>query len=502
MHPTCSLTTWNEYLFAGGGMVGVHFTATAPPPQPFLYFVKDHLGSIAVITNGAGVVHERLAYDAWGKRRNPDGTDDAAGILTASTTRGFTGHEMIDEIDLVNMNGRVYDPALGRFMSADPFIHDVTNSQDLNRYSYVHNNPLSYTDQNGYGFFKSLGHFFKKLLKPLLAIVVAIAIIHFGPLAFGFDAGTSLIGGGLSFAEGAVISGVSGGISNVVLTGKIKSFLTGFGQGFATFGVGHGLFKGVDTGFGKAGYFGKSVAHGVVGGAFSEIRGGSFKSGFLAAGFSSAVAPLAPSGSVWAGAAFSAAAGGVGSVFGGGKFADGAVTAAFTYLFNAAATREGGLRCEEKDPKGCGLLRAQLKNPASIARQVNRDAITNGMTIMVYGDAAQSEFIPGRALSSILLADDNGFVPGAPGSTPRQFTVDEVFEHELSHALDWVRGVPYNSGDGIIEVSGFRVLYAPAGAGGEARAINRTNVYLASPSQGLSLRYSYEDPNFPPHSVK
>ena len=188
-----SLTTWNEYLFAGGGMVGVHFTATAAPPQPFLYFVKDHLGSIAVITNGAGVVHERLAYDAWGKRRNPNGTDDAAGILTASTTRGFTGHEMIDEIDLVNMNGRVYDPALGRFMSADPFIHDVTSSQDLNRYSYVHNNPLSYTDQNGYGFFKSLGHFFKKLLKPLLAIVVAIAIIHFGPLAFGLDAGATLV---------------------------------------------------------------------------------------------------------------------------------------------------------------------------------------------------------------------------------------------------------------------------------------------------------------------
>jgi hypothetical protein len=73
-----------------------------------------------------------------------------------------------------------------------------------------------------------------------------------------------------------------------------------------------------------------------VGGAFAEIRGGSFRSGFLAAGFSSAVAPLAPSGDAWRAAAFHAAAGGVGSVLGGGKFADGAVTGAFAYLFNDA----------------------------------------------------------------------------------------------------------------------------------------------------------------------
>lgn len=84
---------------------------------------------------------------------------------------------------------------------------------------------------------------------------------------------------------------------------------------------------------------GKAVAHGVIGGAFSEIRGGSFKSGFLAAGFSSAAASYAPA-NEWAGAAFNAAAGGVGSVLGGGKFADGAVTGAFTYLFNHALERK------------------------------------------------------------------------------------------------------------------------------------------------------------------
>ena len=77
------------------------------------------------------------------------------------------------------------------------------------------------------------------------------------------------------------------------------------------------------------------MTHGVVGGAFSEVRGQSFSSGFLAAGFSSAAAPLAPS-AAWKATAFHAVVGGSGSVLGGGKFANGAVTGAFTYLFNEA----------------------------------------------------------------------------------------------------------------------------------------------------------------------
>lgn len=241
---------------------------------------------------------------------------------------------MIDELDLVNMNGRVYDPTIGRFMSADPFIHDVTNSQDLNRYSYVHNNPLSFVDQNGYGFFSKIGKFFKKIWRALLAIVVAVTL--------QFELLPAILPEtifGSEFLAGAVTAGISGGVSNVVLTGKPKAFLSGFGQGFATFGVGHGIFAKVNTSFGSAGYFGKAVAHGVVGGAFAEIRGGSFRSGFLAAGFSAAAAPLAPS-NIWAGAAFSAAVGGAGSILGGGKFADGAVTGAFTYLFNEIALRK------------------------------------------------------------------------------------------------------------------------------------------------------------------
>jgi hypothetical protein len=59
------------------------------------------------------------------------------------------------------MNGRVYDPEVGRFLSADPFIQAPYNSQSYNRYSYVLNNPLKYVDPSGY-FWKSICNSIRK----------------------------------------------------------------------------------------------------------------------------------------------------------------------------------------------------------------------------------------------------------------------------------------------------------------------------------------------------
>jgi RHS repeat-associated protein len=82
--------------------------------------------------------------------------EDAGGLLhsgeyaTATTTRGFSAHEHLDAHGLIHMNGRAYDPALGRFLSVDPLIQNPLNSQNLNGYSYVLNNPLSGVDPTGY----------------------------------------------------------------------------------------------------------------------------------------------------------------------------------------------------------------------------------------------------------------------------------------------------------------------------------------------------------------
>ncbi|HEX5339860.1 MAG TPA: RHS repeat-associated core domain-containing protein [Gammaproteobacteria bacterium] len=63
---------------------------------------------------------------------------------------GFTHQEMLDNVGIIHMNGRIYDPNLGRFLSVDPVFEFPTNTQSLNPYSYVLNNPLSLTDPTGY----------------------------------------------------------------------------------------------------------------------------------------------------------------------------------------------------------------------------------------------------------------------------------------------------------------------------------------------------------------
>jgi RHS repeat-associated protein len=115
----------------------------------------DRLGSPIAISDNIGSLRERLAYDAWGKRRTLNGaplngTATPNSIDGITDNRGFTGHEMLDLLDLVHMNGRIYDPLFGKFLSADPLIQDPMNGQSYNRYSYVLNNPTNLTDPTGF----------------------------------------------------------------------------------------------------------------------------------------------------------------------------------------------------------------------------------------------------------------------------------------------------------------------------------------------------------------
>jgi RHS repeat-associated protein len=117
----------------------------------YYYIATDALGSINMIVNANdGTITSDMSYDAWGRRRNP--YDWSYNNITTSniTDRGFTMHEMLDNFDLINMNGRAYDPLLGQFLSPDPFVSHPENPQGYNRYAYCLNNPLKYTDPSGY----------------------------------------------------------------------------------------------------------------------------------------------------------------------------------------------------------------------------------------------------------------------------------------------------------------------------------------------------------------
>jgi len=100
--------------------------------------------------NPGGTYAEQFSYDAWGRRRNPTNWTFANVPAPNLIERGYTGHEHLDKFGLINMNGRMYDPVLGRFFSVDPIVQAVGNSQSLNGYSYCVNNPFKYTDPSGY----------------------------------------------------------------------------------------------------------------------------------------------------------------------------------------------------------------------------------------------------------------------------------------------------------------------------------------------------------------
>ena len=121
------------------------------------YLHRDHLGSVEAVTDAGGASLLVQAYDPFGERRK----SDWMGMLSASerqtladnqplkTSRGYTGHEHLDRTGFIHMNGRLYDPQLGRFLSPDPIVAAPGSSQSWNSYSYVSNSPLSYVDPGG-----------------------------------------------------------------------------------------------------------------------------------------------------------------------------------------------------------------------------------------------------------------------------------------------------------------------------------------------------------------
>jgi RHS repeat-associated protein len=145
-------TEYRHYIVANGQKVAIRLVNSAGPET--LYLHDDHLGSTDTITDHAGKVKIHESYDAWGKRRGSawTGTPSAPDWSTINSTThiGFTGQEMLDNLSLVDLNGRVYDPVIARFMSADPYVQAPYRSQSLNRYSYTWNNPLNQTDPTGF----------------------------------------------------------------------------------------------------------------------------------------------------------------------------------------------------------------------------------------------------------------------------------------------------------------------------------------------------------------
>lgn len=240
--------TIREFYYIGNGVLYVRETGKA---DRILYQITDNLGSILRIIDSDGNAVFDASYDAWGKqtlRKNEIGYN-----------RGYTGHEMMPEFGLVNMNGRLYDPLLGRFLSPDNYVQLPDNSQSYNRYSYCLNNPLKYIDPSGdyaliddicsalfggiinLSLYVSQGNFDGNVFKCFAAFGAG-AVAGFGALYPQF--GGWYWGGAALGGTNAWLSGESGwGIAKGAFMGTVSSALGGYLGRFAVKHFGEFFFN-------------------------------------------------------------------------------------------------------------------------------------------------------------------------------------------------------------------------------------------------------------------
>ena len=226
-------TYFKRYL--DGVAIATYYPASGV--QQLSYLLKDHIGSIHSVLDSNGLITATMRFSAFGERQGSDWQTPLTSFQYANlndiTTRGFTGHEQVDSVGIIHMNGRIYDPKLGRFLQADPIVQAPKNSQSLNRYSYVLNNPLSYTDPSGYFSLKS---FFKKWGRLIVAGVVSY--FTYGAAsgwATTWLAGSALAGN--SVAVGAIAGAISGFVGGAIIDGNIKGAVMGAFSGAIMGGV-------------------------------------------------------------------------------------------------------------------------------------------------------------------------------------------------------------------------------------------------------------------------
>ena len=311
-------TSLIHYINAPTGLVAIVTKKGDVKTSEFV--LNDHLGSLQVLATRAGELVEEFSYDAWGMRRDPATFEVYAVVPQGGTAYGFTGHEHIDLFMLVNMDGRMYDPVLGRFLSPDPVLQFPNYTQGLNPYSYALNNPLRFVDPNGYS-----------LVGQLLALTASTIV--------------GIVSGG-NFVLSSLVYSVIMTIDHAIELGRAANFgnLAGyFMQTFVMSTISAGATKVIGDYFDAVKNkslleLRRALAHGTFNGAMRLAQGGKFHHGFLSGFVSSLGGSYMDKNrgdmTVIEKIAISAAIGGTAEALGGGKFANGAVTGAYVMAFN------------------------------------------------------------------------------------------------------------------------------------------------------------------------
>ncbi len=287
-----------HYIYAGEKLIAVRYEKEdgASVSRRLRYVHHDALGSVAAITDAAGNLVERLSYTPFGERRASDWRrrPDRPPLLV---NRGFTGHEHLDEVGLVHMNGRIYDPRTGRFLSPDPYVPSPLAVQSYNRYSYALNNPMKFTDPSGF-FLKKVFKGIKRAVKKAVRfvrrnarLIAAVAVGYYAGAwatnTFVESAVSKLVWSPGGMWSGAYMNAYNGALSGGAVlggavSGGVSSALSGGGlrEVFAN-AVGAGALRGLGAASGGRWTPQRTLSSAAINGAAAAAAGGSFRDAAL-----------------------------------------------------------------------------------------------------------------------------------------------------------------------------------------------------------------------------
>lgn len=286
------------------------------------YYLKDRLGSITEVADAEGKLSHSFIYDPWGVRRDAQTFAPQSGRNASDGTqiRGFTGHNHLESLGLIEMRARIYDPELGRFISADRY-YDSQDLQGLNPYSYVNNSPLQFTDPSGF--------FLQKLIKGAVNAIndginsvkdaihnpaetykkgmrTYLTLGNQRDLAKNYDKSgrwvknneKTIITVAVMAAANTFVPG-AGTLYGQMLLGALSSYYNSNGdlKSTAVGAISAGMFYGIGSAYAAnsnqllvSEAASKAVAHGIVGGFRSVAMGGNFEEGFTSAAISQVTA--------------------------------------------------------------------------------------------------------------------------------------------------------------------------------------------------------------------
>lgn len=285
------------------------------------YLHRDYLGSIIAISDSNGVAIEKRHFDAWGNLAKIVNNANVSLPLSNGLVvidRGYTSHEHLQEVRLIHMNGRLYDPVLKSFLMPDNFVQQPENSQNYNRYAYCFNNPLRHNDPSG-----------EEGITLGIAVIIAVAVAV------------------TSYTLNALLRDVP-----FTVGGLLKTTYIAAATAVVTFGIGDAAGSMFTNFYSQASF--QAVSHGFVQGSVSGLQGGKFWSGFAAGAVSSIASSVwvgvGPDNGGWHGLggckgssnvgmiAFGTVSGGVSAKLTGGNFWQGAVAGLFVSALNHAGT--------------------------------------------------------------------------------------------------------------------------------------------------------------------